>query len=176
MDNKNTFNENTYKKLTGIGLIIGLIVVTVWYHTLQDMLPDLVSMGDRVWFTLKWMVVSVLSVVIWFLAVAFSRLSEWYLNGRLPDTGSKTEIKRRYLQNTMEQFMIFFVVMLGFTTISPQEALVIVPVQAVMFLIARIFFLNGYLKKPEYRGLWSGISHVNLLIMFYVIFKVITGS
>ncbi len=82
---------------------------------------------------------------------------------------------RRYLQNTLEQFAYFFVTQMAFVTVLPSEALHMTPIFAVQFLVGRLLFWRGYLRNPAFRSLGLTMNHVNMFVLFYVVFRVVTG-
>ena len=60
-------------------------------------------------------------------------------------------VYQRYLQNTLEQLVLFEVALFGLALTLAEPTLRLLPALAVNFSVGRIVFLAGYLWHPLYR-------------------------
>lgn len=69
------------------------------------------------------------------------------------DSGSVTiDLGNRYLGNTVEQAALAAMTWLAFAAAVPARAAFLVPVLAVVFLVARVLFAVGYAFAPQARA------------------------
>lgn len=167
------FNKNTFLKLSWTWFIISITIFIISYFGFNGIIVPIDDMWDRIAFTLQWMTIPVLSILLWFMVTGATRINSQNNDGSTPDQWSTLEIHRRYLLNTLEQFAYFFITQLAFVTIIDSDKLHIIPTLAVLFFVSRMIFWKWYFINSAYRGLGLTMNNVNILILFYVIFHVI---
>ena len=62
------------------------------------------------------------------------------------------QLEHNFVQNTMEQLMVFFVSTAVVATYLEGEELKLIPLNALVFTVGRILFRVGYGIHPKYRG------------------------
>ena len=98
--------------------------------------------------------------------------TEEAIQGEIAKVGSPLDIDQRYLQNTLEQFILLLVAHLGLSLVLPIEALVLIPVLVSLFIFARLAFWIGYHKKPTARALgFVATFYPSAISLFYVLYK-----
>jgi hypothetical protein len=148
-------------------------VSTVLWFALMDFLPPLSGMDDagaRMLVALKCLAVATLfALVAGVEAVAHERLQS---NAFDPLAGHQTKrlkVNLRYLQNTLEQTLIFAVALFGLAAyMTSGEAMRAVPAVTVIWIVNRYAFWIGYHRSAAMRGLGAPSMAVSLIVLLYV--------
>lgn len=170
----NDFNRNTMIVLAIVGMAIGITVPMFAYIELQGIIPEIPNPSDRLTFAIKWMCFPVLALIAGMGAIGGGRIFSEYADGSTPPPGTRLELHRRYMQNTVEQLLIFIPTQLALVTLLPADRLAVIPVWAVLFLVARILFWTGYVKNPMYRSLGIMMIVPNQFAALFVLFQLMT--
>src|SRR5215831_5391862 len=137
-------------------------------------LPAMYSLADRMLFTLKcWCLVVLFCLVTGVEAVAHERLSSPAFD---PLSGSETHrlrVNHRYLQNTLEQIIVFAAGLFGLATYSPDgSAMRAVLATTVVWILARLAFWVGYHCSAAMRGLGAPGMALGMLVLLYVAWRI----
>ena len=128
------------------------------YFFLGGLRPANDDVASRIAFAARWNVVAAIALLIGIGRVGNARFaSSEAITGATPEEGPLA-IDKRYLQNTLEQLVLFVIAHLAFATLAPADKLQLVPVAAVWFLVARIAFLVGYHRAPTARAFGFGAT------------------
>ena len=138
-------------------LLFCFVVIAVYFPFPKPHLPTLL---ERVVFTLRWLIVSLLSVFAGVMWVANTRFRTPAINPLNPSGNKHVEIGSRYLQNSVEQFLLHSFSLVALSTYLSEENMYLVPLLVVLFTIGRLIFLVGYFMDPLKRG-------VGFVITFY---------
>lgn len=76
---------------------------------------------DRVVFTLRWLMVSLVTICIGVVVVGNTRFKTSAINPLDPEERKFTELPQRYLQNTLEQFMLHSFSLFALSTYLSEE-------------------------------------------------------
>jgi hypothetical protein len=128
------------------------------------------SLGDRMLFTLKCFCVAVLFCLVTGVeAVAHERLFSPAFD---PLTGFETRrlrVNQRYLQNTMEQILVFATGLFGLAAYSPDgSAMRTVLATTIVWIVARFAFWIGYHWSAAMRGLGAPGMALSMIVLLYV--------
>lgn len=83
----------------------------------------------------------------------FTRFLRQNIDGSEPDAGTFLDVTRRYLQNTVEQTVLFALACLSAHYALGDYTALLLPIMAVWFCIARMLFLWGYTRQnPLHRA------------------------
>lgn len=119
----------------GCVLLFCFAVLAAYYPFPKPRLPTLL---DRIVFTLRWLIVSLFTVFAGIIWVANTRFRTSAINP-LNQSGAKyVEISSRYLQNTVEQFLLHAFSLVVLATYLSEENMLLVPLLVVIFSIARL--------------------------------------
>lgn len=173
---KPKFNRNAFMTLGGVGMLIGLAIPALGYVLFAGSIVATDDLASRLTLGFRWMVFPVLAIVLGFQVAGMTRFRSVNADGSPPADDSPLAMHRRYLQNTLEQFAYFFITQMALVTVLPATALHLIPIFAIQFLLARLIFWRGYVTNPAHRALGLTMNHVNLLVLGYVIFQVLSGS
>lgn len=132
------------------------------------------SLGGRMLFTLKCCCFAVLFCLVTGVeAVAHERLFSPAFD---PLSGFETErlrINQRYLQNTLEQILVFMVGLFGLAAYSPDgSAMRAVLATTGVWILARAAFWIGYHRSAAMRGLGAPGMALSMIVLLYVVGRI----
>jgi uncharacterized MAPEG superfamily protein len=158
--------------------VVSLAAIGSAYRYLPFEVPRLDSAADRIAFALRWEALAALALALGVVRVAQERfMTDTRLDGSPPGPADvRLEIERRYLQNTLEQFVLALAAHLALATQLTGRALRLVPILAVWFLIARAVFFVSYRRAPLQRGYGFAATWLpTLAVLLYVAGSVVLG-
>ncbi len=128
------------------------------------------SLGGRMLFTLKCCCLAVLFCLVTGVeAVAHERLSSPAFD---PLSGFETRrlrVNQRYLQNTLEQTLVFAAGLFGLAAYSSDgSAMRAVLATTVVWMLARFAFWIGYHRSAAMRGLGAPGMALSMMVLLYV--------
>ena len=125
------------------------VAAAVYFPFPKFRLPTLL---DRVVFTLRCLMISLLAIFAGVIAVGNTRYLTAAINPLDPSGKKYTEQLKNYLQNTVEQFLLHSFSLLTLSTYLSEEKMYWIPIMVVLFTIARAVFFVGYYIDPLKRG------------------------
>jgi len=148
------------------------VAIALWFGTIF-LLPPLAGMDaplDRLVFALKCCAVAILfSLVMGVEAVAHERLRSPAIDPLAGYETRRMRVNLRYLQNTLEQLVVFVPGLLGLAAYSPDgSAMRRVVAATVVWIAARIAFWIGYHRSSAERGYGAPGLIVGMLMLLYV--------
>jgi hypothetical protein len=151
------------------GMVVAVVVWLAIYRDLQP-LSGMDAVGARMIFTLKTFALVVLfSLVLGVEAVAHERLSSPAFDPLAGFETRRLRINQRYLQNTLEQTVVFAVALFGLAATSPNGSTMrAIPATAVVWVICRWAFWIGYHKSAAMRGLGAPGMALSMIVLLYV--------
>jgi len=162
------------QRAAGIAFIgVGAVASVVLWLAVDRLTPPLAGMASlaaRMVFTLKCLCAAILfSLVLGVEAVAHERLTSPAFD---PSSGFATrrlELNQRYLQNTLEQSVVFAAGLFGLAAYSPSRAAMrAVGASAVVWTLARWAFWLGYHRSAAMRGLGASGMALGMILLIYV--------
>jgi uncharacterized MAPEG superfamily protein len=148
------------------------VAIALWLaiDRLAPPFAGLDSLASRMVFTLKCSALAVLFCLVTGVeAVAHERLSSPAFD---PLTGYETRrlrVNQRYLQNTLEQTVVFIVGLFGLAAYAPTgSAMRAVVATAVVWVVGRFAFWIGYHRSAAMRGLGAPGMVLSMLVLLYV--------
>lgn len=166
------------ERKSGIAAIAGSIAVSaiIWVAIWQ-LLPPLHGMetiGARLIVALKCVALATLFCFVGGVeAVSHERLQS---NAFDPLQGHETRrlrVNLRYLQNTLEQLIIFTVGLFGLAFyVDSGSAMRIVVATTVIWILNRFAFWIGYHRSAAMRGLGAPSMAVSLIMLLYVVARI----
>lgn len=167
--------ENWKKeRKSGIGAIAASILVSLllWF-ALTRYLPPLKGMEDlgaRMVVALKCLALATLfCLVAGVESVAHERLQSAAFDPLAGYETRRLQVNLRYLQNTLEQIIVFAVGLFGLAAyLTDGSAMRAVPAVTIIWILNRFGFWIGYHRSAAMRGLGAPSMAVSLIIMLYV--------
>ena len=156
-----------------IAIAVAMPVTLLLWLAIAYLPPPLPGMDDlsgRMLFTLKCDCLAVLFCLVTGVeAVAHERLSSPAFD---PLSGFETRrlrVNQRYLQNTLEQTIVFSAAVFGLAAYSPNGAAMrAVLATAVVWILARFAFWIGYHRRAAMRGLGAPGMALSVIVLLYV--------
>jgi hypothetical protein len=128
------------------------------------------SLSGRMLFALKCYCVAVLFCLVTGVeAVAHERLSSPAFDPLAGFETRRLRVNQRYLQNTVEQILVFGAALFGLAAYSP-DGPAIRPVLAttIVWMLARFAFWIGYHRSAAMRGLGAPGMALSMIVLLYV--------
>ncbi len=148
-----------------------LLAKLVWQWVPSDW-----SIGDRIALVIKDAVVAILPAVLAICIVAAQRLDPSMFVGRTPKPNSPVDINNRFILNTVEQFILYFIGNAGLALYCPaQEARTLIVLTA-LFLLGRVLFWIGYHYNPYVRAFGFGVTfYPTVMVYLWLILRMAFG-
>jgi len=162
------------QRRSGIGAIAGSLVVSLalWF-ALDRYLPPIRGMDElsaRMILTLKCIALATLfTLVAGVEAVAHERFQTAAFDPLEGHQTRRLSVNLRYLQNTLEQIVIFCVGLFGTAAyLTTGESMRAVPATTIVWILNRFAFWVGYHKSSAMRGLGVPSMAISLAMLLYV--------
>jgi len=166
------------QRRTGVLVIAAAMPVAIllWLAVVY-LIPPLAGMdsfGGRMLFTLKCCCIAVLFCLVTGVeAVAHERLNSPAFD---PLSGFETRrlrVNQRYLQNTLEQFLVFAVGLFGLAGYSPNgSAMRAVLATTIVWILARFVFWIGYHRSAAMRGFGAPGMALSMIVLLYIAWQI----
>ena len=166
------------KRKSGMGAIaVSMFVSIVLWFSLWQLLPPLAGMdsvGARMLVALKCVAVATLfCFVAGIEAVAHERLQSNAFDPLQGHETTRLRVNLRYLQNTLEQLIVFAVGLFGLAAyLDSGSAMRIVVATTIVWILNRFAFWIGYHQSAAMRGLGAPSMAMSLIILLYVVARI----
>ncbi|HAX89473.1 MAG TPA: hypothetical protein DCY91_25255 [Cyanobacteria bacterium UBA11370] len=111
-----------------------------------------------------------------FLSVGNARFLSHAINPLAGAESERMRVHLRYLSNTLEQVVLFFITNLILATFLDTNSIKLIPILVTLFILGRIAFWIGYLKNPLYRAFGMGVTaYPTAIVLFYDTYRVLFG-
>jgi len=155
------------------GIAVALLASAALWYGIRFNAPILEGMGDpttRLAFALKCAALSVLfTLVLGIEAVAHERLVSPAFDPLAGHETRRMRVNQRYLQNTLEQTVVFVVGLLGLAVyLEDGNEMRAVTATAVVWMLGRWAFWAGYHLSSTWRGLGAPSMLLGQLMLGYV--------
>lgn len=139
-----------------------------------DWQPEDWTVGDRIALVIKVAVFAILPAVVAICIVAAQRLDPSQFVGRVPKPNSAVDINNRFILNTFEQFILFFIGMAALALYCPLDEARTLIILTMLFVLGRLLFWVGYHYNPYMRAFGFGLTFypmvaVYLWLMLYMV-------
>jgi hypothetical protein len=148
------------------------VAVALW-AAIDQLMPPILSMenlASRLVFALKcWCVAVLFTLVMGIEAVAHERLSSPAFDPLARFETRRLKVNERYLQNTLEQTVVFAAALFGLAAYCPTgSAMRAVVATTVVWVLARFAFWAGYHRSVAMRGLGAPGMALSVIVLVYV--------
>lgn len=166
------------RRVVQLGIVVGLLSAGAIASLAFALLPPVtvqLTLEQRIAFAIRCTLVASWTLVAGILAVASKRFTSEAID---PISGAEPptlRIHARYLQNTLEQLILFCISSTALATLLEAEELKLLVVATLVFILGRVAFWIGYLKNPLLRipG-FNATFYTNVGMMVYATYKIIT--
>ena len=163
------------QRRSGLAIIAGSAVIAacLWLaiRFLAPEIPGSMSVGDRLLFAFKWWCLAVLLCFATGIdAVAHERLQSPAFDPLVGYETRRLQINLRYLQNTLEQLIVFTAGLFGLALYSDNGGQMrAVEATAVVWILFRFAFWLGYHRSAAMRSLGAAGVALSLIVLVYVV-------
>ena len=152
---------------------VSMVVFAALWLAIRYFAPGPAGMDDlaaRMLFTLKCCCIATLFCFVTGIeAVAHERLQSAAFDPLEHFETRRLQVNLRYLQNTLEQLLVFVAGLFGLAAYSPDgEAMRAVVATTVVWILARLAFWAGYHRSAAMRGIGAPGAALALLVLIYV--------
>ena len=156
-------------------LLSNLITISIFGLSFYGYLPwrvtgekgsEHVSLRARLAFTLQWSFVDLLPLLVGIFAVFNRRRQTWAINPVDPRGDEFIRSLKGILENTLEQFLVKFVLSLILCTVLRSRELILLPTFTFLYLLGRLTFALGY---PLHRSFGMTMNFVSVLLVSLLI-------
>jgi MAPEG family len=139
--------------------------------------PTAWTLADRIALVIKDAVIAILPAVLAICIVAAQRLNPSLFVGRVPKPNSSVDINNRFILNTVEQFILYFIGNAGIALYCPPEDARTLIILTALFVVGRVLFWIGYHYDPHLRAFGFGVTFyptvtVYLWLILYMVFGI----
>lgn len=156
----------------------GAAVLAVLYYTVRNIQLDtgtLKTPQDRIVFTFRWMLISILPLISAIFDVLNVRGTTNAINPIAGKSEHLVEVPNRILRNGMEQFLLHAIGLLALTTYLDETCMSAIPVLVSMVFVGRVFYSLGFKSSERNRGFGFFITFLPTLITYgYCLYKFAT--
>jgi hypothetical protein len=161
------------QKIVATGAASGVFAMVVLVWLLSTVIPPPAiadTPADRIDYALKWAVVAVLPFFFMVMVIGNARFTSGAIDPTLGKEDPKMIVDGRVAENTLQQFVLFLIGMLGLAITLPLYRLSIVAAVSITFVIARLAFWIGYRIKPVYRAFgFASTAYMNAGMLLAVL-------
>jgi hypothetical protein len=176
----NVPDQSEFKRERRIGIstiALSLPVALILWWLLAYMIPPLKGMDTldaRMLFTLKCFCVAVLFCLVTGVeSVAHERLFSPAFDPLLGFETRRLRINKQYLQNTLEQIVVFGAALFGLAAYSSDGYMMrIILATTVLWVLARFAFWLGYHHSAAFRGFGAAGMALSMLVLLYVVARI----
>ena len=159
-----------------VGSWLFSIVFFVAAKFVWDWVPPEWTIGDRIALVIKNAAFAIRPAVLAICVVAAQRLDLSMFVGRMPKPNSAVDINNRFILNTFEQFILYFIGTAGLALYCPQQEARALIILTVLFLLGRVLFWVGYHYNPYVRAFGFGITFYPTVVVFlWLILRMVFG-
>ena len=133
----------------------------LWHWQPQDW-----TVGDRLALVIKDAVFAILPAVIGICIIAAQRLDPNMWVGRNIKPNSALDINTRFILNTFEQFMLYFIGNAGLALYCPLEEARTLIILTILFVLGRVLFWVGYHINPYVRAFGFGLTFYPTVVVY----------
>ena len=133
----------------------------LWHWQPQDW-----TVGDRLALVIKDAVFAILPAVIGICIIAAQRLDPNMWVRRTIKPNSALDINTRFILNTFEQFMLYFIGNAGLALYCPLEEARTLIILTILFVLGRVLFWVGYHINQYVRAFGFGLTFYPTVVVY----------
>jgi hypothetical protein len=124
------------------------------------------TLGDRIALVIKDAVFAILPAVLGICIVAAQRLDPTMWVGRVAKPNSALDINTRFILNTFEQFILYFIGNAALALYCPPDEARTLIILTSLFVAGRVLFWAGYHVNPYLRAFGFGITFYPTVVVY----------
>jgi hypothetical protein len=152
--------------------VAAMILATAALYRLWPVDPGLSDAASRLAYALQANAFAVLPLLVSVIVVGNDRFFSAAIDPTLGKETLATIVNGRVADNTLQQFVLFFVATLALSAKLTPEAMRLIPAAALVFVAARIAFWIGYRIHPLYRAFgMAATGYLNIGLIGFALWK-----
>lgn len=160
-----TAKRSVVFRLVAAGVPTGIVLIVAGYSFLPP-LRGVETTIDRLLLALRCDVVASLTLLAGIQAVASLRIRSEAIDPLAGKDLPRLQIHGRYVQNTLEQLVLFVLGITALSTFLMPTSAHLLPVLTAVFIASRLAFWIGYLRHPLLRAFGMSIT---LVVNYFVL-------
>ncbi|XP_022082807.1 transmembrane protein 79-like [Acanthaster planci] len=174
--------QSAARKRISLTVIAGIAAVYIAWIYAPIQVPLKPSLVDRLVFTLRWLALSVIPIIIGIRLVGnvrFDNIDKAGVVTTTPYAEELVRLRQRALQNTLEQTALHVPIMLIFSTYLDLPYLKLVPIIICLFVFGRIIYYIGYVFTGDQfnRGYGFALTFFSSMIpLVYCLYRLVMGG
>lgn len=155
-------------------VIFSITFVLITYFFLPLSLPLLDTQEQRLFFTLRCQIFPALMLIAGIVAVGNARFTSAAIDPLSDAESESTRVHLSYLNNTLEQFVLFLIASLVLSTFLDAHSVKLIPILTILFVLGRIAFWFGYLQDPLKRAFGMGVTlYPTFVVLLYDAYRIL---
>ena len=122
--------------------------------------------GDKIALVFQCAAFAILPAVVAICIVAAQRLNPEMWVGRTAKPNSALDINTRFILNTFEQFILYFIGNAGLALYCPLEEARTLIILTILFVLGRVLFWVGYHINPYVRAFGFGLTFYPTVVVY----------
>jgi len=167
------------QKIVAIGAASGvtaMIISIAAIYQYWPINPGLTDITRRLAFALQANAFAALPLLIGVMIVGNNRFLSEAIDPTLQKEDIATQINGRVADNTLQQFVLFFVATIALSVNLNADTMRIIPAAAVVFVVARAAFWVGYRIQPLYRAFgMAATGYLNVGLLGFALWKALAS-
>lgn len=134
------------------------------------------TLADRISLVIKDAAIAIIPAVVAICIVAAQRLDPSMFVGRVAKPNSALDINTRFILNTTEQFILYFIGNAGLAIYCPPQEARTLTILTALFLLGRVLFWLGYHYNPYVRAFGFGITFYPMVAVYlWLVLRMVFG-
>ena len=163
------------QKIVAIGSasgVVTMIVAVVGIYQIWPNNPSLTDAASRLAYTVQANAFAVIPLLLGILAVGNARFLSEAIDPTLEKEDLAMQINGRVVNNTLQQFILFFVATTALCVNTSSTQMRLIPAATIVFIVARMAFWIGYRIHPLYRAFGMGATgYLNVGLLAFALWK-----
>ncbi len=161
------------QKVVGIGAASGVLVMIASVAAISQFWPinaGLIDVSSRLAYALQMNAFAILPLLVGVVIVGNNRFLSEAIDPTLNKENLATQINGRFVDNTLEQTVLFLVGTLALSVNLTAPQMGMISAATIVFIVARIAFWIGYRIHPLYRAFGmaaTGYLNVGILVFAF---------
>ena len=163
------------QKIVAIGSASGVVTMIAGVVGIYQIWPNNPSLTDgasRLAYTVQANAFAVIPLLLGILVVANARVLSEAIDPTLQKEDLAMQINGRVVNNTLQQFILFFVATTALCVNASSTQMRLIPAATIVFIVARMAFWIGYRIHPLYRAFGMGATgYLNVGLLAFALWK-----
>ena len=165
------------QKIVAIGSasgVVTMIVAVVGVYQIWPTNPSLTDVASRLAYTVQANAFAVTPLLLGILVIGNARFLSEAIDPTLKKEDLAMQINGRVVDNTLQQFTLFFVATTALCVNASSSQMGLIPAATIAFIVARMAFWIGYRIDPLYRAFGMGATgYLNVGLLAFALWKAV---